>query len=617
MKPTRTGSLVGLVMVVFGWLLSSSVVAGEEVRVWATWPSHKVLRNENAPPESGIFSAADSTVTLYAARNEFAAFQIVFSGEFKGANVGKLELKGPGGATLSKVDFYREHYLATPVLSQYSEKEHPSDCVAFDKKCKDAGAPREFPEQLVPLNAPRHGAPFDVAAKKNEVVWVDLFVPEDAVAGEYAGTLDAGGTTLKVKLTVWDFALPSVSHFPHWAYIGPEEISWAFRKGHQQIPEMQDAFDAYFQMAHDHRLSLTEGFCYDENYIKGASRKFYDHYSGKAFKGPFAAGFGMEVVPVELPFFDLVKKDGWLNRAFVYLMDEPGSKEAFAEVVKLGLEAKQKTGGQLRRMVTKNSVPPKPDWPRFDDAVDIYCSGAEPPSNIPALEKKGKVVWTYNAGYAGGPYVDAPGPAMRTHAWCGYVSGSRVWFFWDAGYVVDKQCRWKNERKNINGSPAKYLTDLWNDPLSFDESKKPGKGGKPYPAAWSIRLNGDGMLIYPGLDAGINGPLAGFRLKNLRLAAQDFEYLYLLEKMGKSELALAEAKKLVGDLGASAQSPDGQSGEKKFMYEQDPAKWDEARIRLGKALHEIGDKVLRAKLQPYNQYPNPVGHPDYYGGKRF
>ncbi|GMV82796.1 MAG: hypothetical protein AMXMBFR7_39800 [Planctomycetota bacterium] len=599
------------------WVVVLALAGAEcAAETWVTGPSHRVLRTEKAPQGRELWDAATRTIKLFAARNEFAAFQIVFPGPRQGVNLAPFKLTGPDGATLEHVALLREHHLNTPVLSQFGKNEHPKDVLWLNERCKELGAPREFPELLVPLDAKKYGAPFDCAEGKNELIWVDIFVPEDAKPGVYKAEFQAGGESFKLELNVWNFTLPSVSHFPQWAYIGPEQISWGFGQPHQKIPEMQDAFDAYFQMAHDHRLSLTEGFGYDEAYIKGANRKFYDHYTGKAFKGPFAPGFGFELVPVEEQFFELVKKEGWLNRAFVYLMDEPGSKEQYDEIVAKGKAIAEKTGGKLMRFVTEQFEPSKPDWPHLDQAVEVFCSGAIPPGDIPAIEAKGNVVWTYNGGHMGSAAIDAPGPIMRSHAWAGFVSGARAWYFWEAGYVVDKHNKWKGQSKNINADPAKFVTDVWNNPLNFDEAEKPYKG-KKYPADWSIRINGDGLLFYPGKEAGINGPIASFRLKALRHGAQDFEYLYLLEKMGKRDDAFAEAKKLVGSESASTASSDGQSGKLKLDYDKDAAHWESARVRLGQMLHEIGDAAIRAKIQPYNQYPNPVGHPDYFGGKRY
>jgi hypothetical protein len=147
--------------------------------------------------------------------------------------------------------------------------------------------------------------------------------------------------------------------------------------------------------------------------------------------------------------------------------------------------------------------------------------------------------------------------------------------------------------RNINKDPPRYLHDVWNDPMNFDEAKKPG-----YPAKYALRLCGDGLLFYPGQDVGLEGPIACFRLKNLRQGTQDFEYLYLLEKMGKKDAALAEAQKVI-------------------KCGMDWAPWDEARIRLGKILDGIGDAALKKAINPYNQYPNPVGCPDWYNGQRY
>ncbi len=588
-----------------------------QAEIWISGPSRRVLRTEKAPAESKIWDAKSKTINLFAARNEFVAFQIVCAGELKGVDLKPFALKGQGSNELKHVHLFRAHWLKTPVLSQYSAKRRPKDVEYLDKRCKELGAPREFPVQLVPLTAKKYGAPFDVSPDRNEVIWTDIFVPEEAEAGTYNGSFEVAGQAIKVNLTVWNFTLPSVSHFPHWCYIGPEQIAWGNGLPAQKIPQMQEYFDAYFQMAHNHRISLNEGLGYGEDYIKAANRKYYDHYTGKAFKGPFAAGFGFELGTANQKVFELVKKEGWLNRVFTYLADEPGSKEAYEAVIARGKKVKADTGGQLMRFVTEQYKPSKPDWPHLDEAVDIFCSSGIAPSEIPAVEAKGNVVWTYNGGHMGSAALDAPAPVMRSQAWAGFVSGSRAWYFWEAGYVVDKHNKWKKERRLINKNPPKYLTDTWNNPLNFDEATKPWKNGKIYPAAWSIRINGDGLLFYPGKEAGVQGPISCIRMKNIRQGAQDFEYLYLLEKMGQREVALKEAKKLIGDEADSVTSSDGQSGKKKFDYQKNPAHWDEARIRLGNVLHKIGDEAIRAKIKPYNQYPNPVGHPDFYGGKRY
>lgn len=595
-----------------------SQAAPQGISLWVTGPSHKVLRTEPAPATSSIWDAGNKRVKLHAARNEFVSFQIVYGGAGDAVSVDLSPLEGPEGKKLDWVKAYREHFVSTPIRSQYSLQNLPWDTVELDLRCGELGAPREFPAQLVPIDAPKFGAPFDVTPKGNEVVWVDVFVPEGMPAGTYKGKVETAGQTVNVELEVWNFTLPSVSHFPSWAYVGPEEIAWAMGRKHTQIPEMQNVFDAYFQLAHDHRLVLMEGFEYDKAYVTGPERKYFDYYTGKAFKGPFAAGFGFELLPTTATFGPLIEEQGWLNRAFVVLADEPGSKEDYAEVIKKGKALSEAAGAaSLRRMVTEQYTPSEADWPHLDPQVDIFCSGNIHPEVVGDVEKRGNAVWTYNRGHAGSPYVDAPGAAMRTHAWAGFVTGARAWYFWDASYVVDLQNRWRGKRDEVRENPSKFVTDLWNDPLTFDEAKKITSNGTPYPEDWALRLNGDGVLIYPGTAAGIDGPIPGFRLKNLRRGAQDFEYLYLLEKAGQRAEAEKIAKSLLGNLRMSGESSDGQSATAVFSYDLDGAKWEEARVRLGRMLHELGEDKLRETVKPYNQFPNPVGHPAFYGGARY
>src|SRR5581483_5078536 len=106
--------------------------------------------------------------------------------------------------------------------------------------------------------------------------------------------------------------------------------------------------------------------------------------------------------------------------------------------------------------------------PRLNDGVDIFTSASNLPARIPELEKNKKVAWTYNCGYGGGPLTDTEGPAPRMHAWAGFVTGARLWLYWDGSYVVDTQKRWHNvSKREIGKNPAKYMTDLWNDSLTF------------------------------------------------------------------------------------------------------------------------------------------------------
>ena len=62
--------------------------------------------------------------------------------------------------------------------------------------------------------------------------------------------------------------------------------------------------------------------------------------------------------------------------------------------------------------------------------------------------------------------------------------------------------------------------------------------GRNLPQTDSDVVPGEGLLVYPGKDAGVKGTLPSMRLKWIRKGMEDYEYVALLKEAGKSELAL-------------------------------------------------------------------------------
>ena len=74
--------------------------------------------------------------------------------------------------------------------------------------------------------------------------------------------------------------------------------------------------------------------------------------------------------------------------------------------------------------------------------------------------------------------------------------------------------------------------DVWTNPATYGEGKH--------------QFNGEGSLFYPGADAGIAGPVASIRLKQIREGLEDYEYLKLLADHGQKAVANEMAKRLAG-----------------------------------------------------------------------
>ena len=174
------------------------------------------------PHEKWLFDG-QSTITLEAARNETVAFQVVLKGEGVKPRVKiKLsvsDLTGPGGAKIA----------ATPHVSRYLPSYvwvEPGG-YTWGARSKVLPWPDFYPDALIPFETrcllttggelasaktavdtfqvpPRDGA--------NQAVWIDLYVPRTAAAGDYTGkvTVSSGGQTLglDLKLTVYRAKIP-------------------------------------------------------------------------------------------------------------------------------------------------------------------------------------------------------------------------------------------------------------------------------------------------------------------------------------------------------------------------------------------------------------------------
>lgn len=92
--------------------------------------------------------------------------------------------------------------------------------------------------------------------------------------------------------------------------------------------------------------------------------------------------------------------------------------------------------------------------------------------------------------------------------------GARVMGWMQRDYKIDGNLYWCiNVYRKYSASSGYGDRDIWNEPMAF-----PG-------------ANGDGFLTYPGVRYGIDAPLGTIRLDAVRDAQEDYEYLWLLERL--------------------------------------------------------------------------------------
>lgn len=537
----------GYVVWRFGRHGAATAATNGETAIWATGDAVAVTPTTE-PATSAWWDGA--TIHLAGARNEVIAWQIVCrpATAVSGSAVIPSALSGEGGAAIpaERISVFREHLLTVTVPSQMSG----------DEPVAHGGGPGDYPNQLLPLGADGFDAPAGVAT----ALWFDLHIPEKAQPGLYRGRVELSGGGLAeqipVELTVWDVRLPRETHFRNYFYYGPEYLSefYGVEGGELEAIERQ-----YHKLAHDHRVSLATEPDVGPRFDWGAWWARYGGYlDGSAFTAGPCARVGANLWPVAITCIDdktefqaacrdvvrFFESKKLLDRVFLGLGDEPGDAEAYERIRRLGSWAHEATGKKLRTMVTEQVQPEQPAWGTLLGSVDIFCSARSSDADMAFARARGADIWVYNGGLAGGPYIDCPplgvtawGPA----AWRWQLGG---WYFWNGLY-------WRQRHFRID-TP----TDLYRDPLTFDEAKRKRSDGSMYPEAWAMRLNGDGVMLYPGEPAGVAGPVACIRLKAFRRGAQDYEYLWLLAKAGHREQADAFARRLSTGRGEWEPNPD-------------------------------------------------------------
>jgi Domain of unknown function (DUF4091)/Putative Ig domain/IPT/TIG domain len=453
-------------------------------------------------------------IEIYAARNETYSFQIGVqapAGGLTNVDVVATGLVGPGGGAIQgrDISLFREHYIYVPVTPPY-----------YWTNSSDGTNPPEppgwYPDGLLPFVDPETGqspaggvlkaAPFSVASKLNQPVWVDIHIPASATAGLYAGefsvTSDQGRKSVQVSVHVWDFTLPDVPSF---------KTSYQASSPHQDI-----------YMAHEllrNRVSPD----WDTGAEEQSLIKAWGLTSTNLW---FSSGLGVQNCATA-PILPAPSSNEFATAAahhqanlliYNFSADEIGRCSRVFPMLKVWAANMHAAG--VKNLVT---VEPTPDL--LDDgtgtgrsAVDIWTvlpqqyDDAQKHGNLISLVlSKGDAVWTYNVlvqdGYS--PKLEINFAPLNYRLTMGFISQS-------LGITGFQQ--W---------SVDQWTSDPWN-------SMTVSPGGVP----------SDGLLVFPGGTAGLVGYASSMRLKWTRDGIDDFEYIQILKKLGQGAWALQQAAKV-------------------------------------------------------------------------
>lgn len=526
-------------MTVLAVVAALSAALAQQPVVWTASPWEHVLKS--TPPRQG------EPIRLRAAANEYEPFRIiVHAGADPLADVDLTvsDLKGAKSTIRARhLTLFREHYLNISAPSLRS--------TAPTGWYPDALIPFVDPESGADLKGARFEAtPYTIEANTNQGYWVDVYVPERTPPGDYTGnvTVTSVGKTLAVvpvTLRVRGFVLPqTIAMQSNFGSLGSR-----IAKGNKlepNSPELARIEDLYIDSFLEHRAvpgtlgdiwpKVNDDGTVDDSLTGARLRRLIEDKHVNALKLPFSPKDPEKCKRDLRAYAAYLRQKGWLDLAYVYLKDEPNNAEDYETVRQQAALVKAADPG-IGRMCTEQTITSDEKWGNLYGAVNLWCPLWGLWDEKTALERQaqGEKLWSYTAlCQREAPFwqVDFAPVSFRAPFWISWHYDIKGFLYWSSVY-------WD------------AYEDVWTKPHFRDKY-------------W-----GEGMLVYPGLEAGIRGPVPSIRLKLIREALEDYEYMTLAAGQGKK----AEVDALVARLTRSFKD-----------WEKDPQAYLTAREELARLI---------------------------------
>jgi hypothetical protein len=522
-------------------ILAGSMAAAQRPVVWVASPWQHVLKT-TAP-------GRQERITLIAAANEYEPARIIVRAGDQALPEVSLtvsDLRRPDGSiAAANITLYREHYLNV-----------------FKPSYASTAPIGWYPDALIPFQDPQTGqppvgakycaAPYTIEANCNQGYWLDVYVPKGTKAGAYRGeaTITSAGKTVAqvpVTLTVRGFALPdTIAMQSCFGSLGSRLAKQNnVAPGSAELAAIEDLYiDAFLA----HRAvpgslgniwpAVNEDGTMDDSQTGERLRVMVEDKHVNALRLPFSWGAGPEKCQAQLrALAGYLRQKGWLDLAYVYMRDEPNDAEEYETVRQQGACIKQADPG-IARMCTEQTVTSNPEWGTLYGAVDIWCPlwGLWDEATARQRQALGEEMWSYTAlCQRTAPFwqIDFPPVVYRAPFWTSWHYDIKGFLYWSSVYWDPYE-------------------DVWSKPHFRDKY-------------W-----GEGMLVYPGTEAGIKGPVPSIRLKLVREAMEDFEYMTLAARQGKK----AQVDAIVDGISTSF-----------TKWSQDPEEYMQAREALARLIH--------------------------------
>lgn len=503
------GSLLALALFAAAVSATALPASAAGPRVWAATAMDRI-----GPADRGPGSAA---IEIAAARGETEPFQVAVhagAGGLTNVNVEVSALEGPGGQALdpSAATLYREHFVE---IRHRSPAWDPKNRPVRDRWIADALIPFVDPATGRPPAGGRFAAaPFDVKAGMTQPVWVEITVPRDQAPGLYRGsyavTSDQGDTTGAIELTVWDFTLPL-------------------------RPSLKTNFGIYNDYGVRGQELLLRHRITPNPVYASAQRRFVRQYGLDEFSLGFWSGADIETCEFRDPpsvaaIRARMRQFPVATDFYNYTADEiDACGPAAYRHIRAWARALHAAG--VRQLITMRPNPALYNDGSGRPAVDVWAPLHSeilktPKSRLRWARDHGEL-WSYTALVQGEgvPHweIDFRPADFRT------MTG-----FWAQAADLDGILYWTVDHRRPGQDP-------WTD-IDYTGS--------------GYHFAGEGLMVYPGEGAGTRGPVGSIRLALIRDGIDDYDYVQILEDLGRGAAARAIYRRAAANLRTWSRDPD-------------------------------------------------------------
>ena len=528
----RLSAIVIVVLSLF--MLGSCAKEGETAvsyEIWSPLGTEKIYRDVAYAEKNG------NGLDISMAKNEYESDQLIItctSGKIRDYDLTVFDLTNSTGGRIAKenISVFMQHYINVTKKNNFNN-DYPTGYT---------------PDALIPLELACAKGENTVGKGRNQGLYITVKTDVDTPAGTYTGTFELTVNGKKeavpVRVTVWDFAVPTQVNTMSCFMLNRNDIM------NGELNNTEEMYRAYYETMLKYRLSPMYVPKADRNlegFLEGL-KEYYDVDGFSAYGIPHASD-GKDVIYSEMKkTLKAIVMAGdsehvYLEKGYYYiydLIDEPhlsadGAEKARHIIARLDeteeeviseLTAEGYFSGKTAEFAERirSSVRNIPNvvttsyTESFADRPLTWCptadefNSAEKRELYAAEQQRKGSLWWYTCA--------APNYPHPSYHIDDNLLGARLLSWMQRDYHVDGNLYWATTTYNkieLNQHREDNITrpiDPYEDPQRMSER-------------WIA--NGDGYLFYPGKKYGADYPFASIRLEAIRDGLEEYEYLKLLE----------------------------------------------------------------------------------------